>query len=762
VIFSRLLAGLSLIFCVVSDTKATPLLASQTPEQFFDQVAGSLLKAELNLDLHHIQIYPTNRYSSEVHRLLQVTANLYDATTNRGEAYPWFPTCFRPRFLTNEDEVYITGYVEETGGGFIQHPWRDVGNPTDRPINPDDNVYGIPIILGAKKGFPNVNEVASQTVVDVTRKVEVRKDAPSGRLIQTNQMFMVGISNTVAVELWHPWSNDYSRPLWLHAALETTARLTNAYGVAAAAVLSAVSNSWLSAADRPLTNQQFIVPLMPTFSLLSNAVFSTVPFPHFDPVVTNVFESAPAFPTNHWGIETTSRLLLYVFDGSNLVDYVTLPNLRGGFDLSEILAGNPGASLQLWDTNASGTVTYGVRRQIDVSLGNISVLNWSDYGFNQLTGMDKDKSIDLFRTFLGLPPIHAGTTAPTNVAMQTPFTPTRRMMLSVNWEANDPLLHQLTHQFQLGDHPPFFVRTSVPVSASLPIADLSTIGRLNRRYSPWGGNPEIDPALQTFAVDITLKDPGVYEVDRWQFPQGVPLNLSTIGQIHRGTPWQTIYLKSAVAQPFNWALWYGDTAGHPTNDWQLVDILAPLLRANSPQQLLSVNSRNTDDWVQIFTGALVATNDTNCAFSEVLAEQNLGAVAAVILGIEQTRSNSDHGYFDGLGSILATPELSVASPWFNRFDPYCLDYYLTDAAVEALPAQLLPKLRPDPVAYVSRNSDTIGVRFQLMAGHRYAILRSDDLTTWMAVSTNLATESSFTISTDPAAQHAFYKLRLVE
>src|SRR5205085_10855530 len=134
---------------------------------------------------------------------------------------------------------------------------------------------------GAKKGFPNVNECAIQTVADVTRKVEVRKDAPGGRLIQTNQMFIVGISNTVALELWHPWSNAYPRPLWLHSELETTARLTNAYGGAAEAVLTVVSNTPLSSTDRPLTNQQFVIPLMSTFSLLSNAVFSPLPFPHF-------------------------------------------------------------------------------------------------------------------------------------------------------------------------------------------------------------------------------------------------------------------------------------------------------------------------------------------------------------------------------------------------------------------------------------------------------------------------------------------------
>ncbi len=58
-------------------------ITTDNPVGFFTNVASRLLSAELNVDLHHIQIYPTNQYTPAVHRLLQVTANIYDATTNR-------------------------------------------------------------------------------------------------------------------------------------------------------------------------------------------------------------------------------------------------------------------------------------------------------------------------------------------------------------------------------------------------------------------------------------------------------------------------------------------------------------------------------------------------------------------------------------------------------------------------------------------------------------------------------------------------------
>src|SRR5947199_5447025 len=99
----RWLFVIALCVCV-SRANAAALLGSESAEEFFDKVAGSLLKEEFSVDLHHIPIYPTNCYSREVHRLLQVTANLYDSTTNRGDTYPFFPTCFRPRFGTNDTE----------------------------------------------------------------------------------------------------------------------------------------------------------------------------------------------------------------------------------------------------------------------------------------------------------------------------------------------------------------------------------------------------------------------------------------------------------------------------------------------------------------------------------------------------------------------------------------------------------------------------------------------------------------------------------
>ncbi len=55
--------------------------------------------------------------------------------------------------------------------------------------------------------------------------------------------------------------------------------------------------------------------------------------------------------------------------------------------------------------------------------------------------------------------------------------------------------------------------------------------------------------------------------DNWNFPDGEPLNPDWIGQIHRGTPWQTLFLKAtnilnltgATSGLGTWTNWTGNS-----------------------------------------------------------------------------------------------------------------------------------------------------------------------------------------------------------
>src|SRR5579859_1820585 len=96
------LVAVSLLIVSGLSGHAAPLLTLDNPTAFFTNVAARLLRSELSLDLNNIQVYPTNQYTPAVHRLLQVTANIYDAATNRTYGIPTatngFPTVFRPIF----------------------------------------------------------------------------------------------------------------------------------------------------------------------------------------------------------------------------------------------------------------------------------------------------------------------------------------------------------------------------------------------------------------------------------------------------------------------------------------------------------------------------------------------------------------------------------------------------------------------------------------------------------------------------------------
>src|ERR1035441_6156845 len=101
------------------DGQAVPLVTAESPIGFFTNVAARLLQSQLGVSLNHIQVYPTNHYTPSVHRLLPVTANLYDAITNRpATGYPYLPSVFRPVFSSQPgnlgNQIYISGYQEVT------------------------------------------------------------------------------------------------------------------------------------------------------------------------------------------------------------------------------------------------------------------------------------------------------------------------------------------------------------------------------------------------------------------------------------------------------------------------------------------------------------------------------------------------------------------------------------------------------------------------------------------------------------------------
>src|SRR5206468_4817223 len=180
------------------------------------------------LSVTNIPIYPANLYAASVHRLLQLAANIQDATTNRfrlavGTNSLYAPSVFRPLFGRRGTNIFISGFEEVTGTNTLRDPWVDLNvpalafsrisesNPTNRV-----NVYGIPYVIGAKKGFPSFNEFLLRTSVQVTRRLEARRDSaedPFG--VRYRQSYQFAVTNNLGLEAWNSYTQTFARPLTL-------------------------------------------------------------------------------------------------------------------------------------------------------------------------------------------------------------------------------------------------------------------------------------------------------------------------------------------------------------------------------------------------------------------------------------------------------------------------------------------------------------------------------------------------------------------
>src|SRR5207247_5997556 len=104
------------------------------------------------------------------------------------------------------------------------------------------------------------------------------------------------------------------------------------------------------------------------------------------------------------------------------------------------------------------------------------------------------------------------------------------------------------------------------------------------------------------------KDPGIWSPDNWDFPTNKFPSIGWLGRVHRGTPWQTIYLKAAEAPLENWLMPNGPStsmAAHPTNDWRILDLFTTALHPNATRGQLSVNQTNQAAWSALLSGIAV-------------------------------------------------------------------------------------------------------------------------------------------------------------
>ena len=752
-------------------------------------------------------------YTPAINRVLQLAANLYDASTNS-----FYPSVFRPLFEHDVDgNVFIVGYTNlysangpntVIGPGDLQMSLPlDVASLSalDSPNTlivsngVPVNVYGVPWIIGAKKGLPGLNQFSMVNAAQFTRKLQVVRDRIGpGATITTNQMVVMSITNNMGISFWNSYTNYYQPPgsdplnlsslsIIVHSATWIT--VTNSdWGTGTTNLLFTRNYVYGPSSTPPLTRWpgskwtaygggtpdptsffawQWANTVMPT--AVYN--FTTKAF-NFAVNATNFWDTSRTIldPLPQFGLLTTNWLQAYIVDGTHVIDYVQLRGPINNGNLNSALKdpnSNSGApNYYLWVTNIfnSGTQpSWGIVDQMDISSKNVTPpasARWKDPGV-RIPGLD---SIAASRVFFGAVFTPSGT-YPYKVGentytytnservVQAPYTATRIIYLPYLYQVNDPLVHYTVNDLDAGKAGVWFgnnvkangVWGQIDDAATSPFPTPPTTEIVNGRYQPWGRKaPSAFQAIgYNFGNEYNLiyKDPLVWGSDYWDFPTNKYPAVGWIGRVHRGTPWQTVYLKAhnvlhtlGAGVPPNlasgtntWAAWTGDynnfdaANSGPLQDRMLFDLFTAAPNENATRGQLSVNQTHLAAWSALFSGMVALTNslpDFVFAYATpppsnswmVIQPAGVGgiysALGSIVTNINNMRAGFTNldgvvGTFEHKGDILSVTNLTENSPFLNWNSTVQKQKGISDEVYEWLPQQMMSLLTcPSAPRYV--------------------------------------------------------------
>ena len=726
-----------------------------------------------SLSITNIPIYPTNYYNVALHRLLQVAANLYEANATNpmlgsgpspsGSSALYPPTIYRPIFRrASSGGIVIAGYQEDDGLRIDEDNFwwtiQDLAEGRVVPSDPPDPsapiyVYGVPPIVAARKGFPSLNEIAILSTVDVARKLLITKTRADENLdegikqTQLRVMPLVTATNIFAVEMINAYTSAYPRNLRLTVAGRVQSFMRAGNGIALTQSVSFkqfatnLANSWRGGL---YTNAALRVPLMLTNVLTAWATFGTNGV--LDTNVQNraLFGAQGEFAAPRWTFRTTNlfRLVLYDTEAKRVVDVVSLNRLETpSFDVTPAAIKRvlPGVLGEMWLTNINQRVNLpqGEYTQIQVSRGQqaIPANEWLNPVFSGANILE----IENFKRF------YIGSKDNTNLVKQAPYTPHVALYRITSWQANDPLVHYMVDHLLKASPTNYPHGLTFPLKSDggprrletgVPLDDWN-IGRLNERVTPWYlGFPKLVDWDGVPVVNGSIRDPLMRTPDEWNFPMTPYASLGDIGGVHRGTPWQTIFLK-AQDGAYNESEWMNhvgsdvvkrwrpspdvtDVANYarsyltyPTNDWLLLDYLKVSPSPQAEVGAIGVNQDGLAAWSAVMSGVVVLTNlastkdvdlpPTNAArLNPIVIQPALNETKAQMLtivnGINAKRRSSG-GTFQSLGGVFSVPELSFKSPYLNTTTANLQQRSISEEAFEALPRRIASLVRKDQSRY---------------------------------------------------------------
>jgi hypothetical protein len=491
-----------------------PSAKSQTALEFFTNQANALLQQQFGFGVTNIPIYstaaPSNAYSSSWHYWLQAAANAYDATTPAANS----PSVFRPLFGWSSNALYIVGYTNVTTDFYAQiaSGFKQIGDPT---ITTNDNVWGIPWVVGMKGNPPAFNEYSYVMDMQIERELLfarrlVGNGQPDTNMFPayTNQILFMSISNIFGVEAWNYSRSNFPDPVTLVISNDVSILLTNNYDWGTNCQLGLSTNcfveswpGWTGNGSDP----SFIVPFITNVIPLPTAYWSDSAEQFISLNPTNSEESIlpgdlaqVGWPEHNWTLSISNNFMYALVDNRTglLLDFVNLGGLGDFIPISETLMDQPewlntfSGPLNLglfWQTNGA---TDAPDSPMSVGVVNQILQGESMYPFPFALELEGYSNIP-GRTFID------------------PFILSNEIILESSWQTANPKVRYTVDD--LSAFAPGYFPRSLEVYAGVGSSDLGTqisnsicsIGKQNKFYK--SGTPNLigPPQGGTFQIGIS-------------------------------------------------------------------------------------------------------------------------------------------------------------------------------------------------------------------------------------------------------------------
>jgi len=529
-------------------------LEAQTSLEFFTNEANALLEPALGFGVANIPIYSSTNtnvaYSASLHYLLQSAANAYDATTPATN----FPSVFRPLFAWTSNTLYIVGYTNVTTN-FYEQTGLGFKALTDPTISSNDNVWGVPWVVGMKNNPPAFYGYCYSSAVFVERQLlfvrfsQANGQPDTNRPPQyTNQFLEMSISNLFGVGSWNFSPSNFPDGVTIVLSNQILLSLTNNYDFGYESTYTNYTNwtvnSWPGWSGNRNSTNSFLSLLLTNitplplsywsessarFVLLTNGVISN----GFLPIDTN----QTGWPVHHWVLNITNYLMHALLDNNSgqVLDFVNLGDFGSSIPITDVLTN--------WTNSEPGGI-LGLPVGQPWAIGDATDLPHSPMSSGLLYQISAGEQLSsIFSNNLhGLQPGTQGS------IFGAPFNPSNVVFQSCSWQSVNPMVHYVLADLTMPETNPIVIVNIPP----FPVLT-SSLGRLNANYYNSGAIENLSFGLNagTFQMNFSGANDLPYAI----WASSDLLNWSQIGAADQLYPWPY-----PNPQPFSASFQFNDLA----------------------------------------------------------------------------------------------------------------------------------------------------------------------------------------------------------